>query len=238
MPATRTSVPIAERVHVDLGRVFEEAVHQHRAVLREHHRLAHVAAHRVLVVGDHHGAPAQHVGRPHQHRVADPPRHGAGLFDAGGRAVLGRGNSQAVEQRAEQLAVFRQVDVGGVGADDGNALRLERQRQRQRGLPAELHDDAVGLLGVVDVQHFLERQGLEVEAVRGVVVGRDGLGVAVDHDRFDAEVLQGEGGVAAAVVELDSLPDAVGAAAQDHDLLARRKDRPRTRARSSNRGTA
>ena len=32
-------------------------------------------------------------------------------------------------------------------------------------------------------------------------------------------LLQGEGGLAAAVVELDALADAVGAAAQDHDLV-------------------
>ncbi len=33
-------------------------------------------------------------------------------------------------------------------------------------------------------------------------------------------LLQGEGGVAAAVIELDALADAVGAAAEDHDFLA------------------
>ena len=103
----------------------------------------------------------------------------------------------------------------------GHAGGLQRQRQRQRRLPAELDDHAVRLLGVADVQHFFERERLEVEAVAGVVIGGDGLRIAVDHDRFDAEFLQREGRVAAAVIELDSLADAVGAAAQDHDLLAR-----------------
>uniref|UniRef100_A0A0N4ZAR3 NAD-specific glutamate dehydrogenase n=1 Tax=Parastrongyloides trichosuri TaxID=131310 RepID=A0A0N4ZAR3_PARTI len=51
-------------------------------------------------------------------------------------------------------------------------------------------------------------------------LGRDRLGVAVDHDALDADVVEGEGRVAAAVVELDALADAVGAAAQDDDLLA------------------
>ena len=69
---------------------------------------------------------------------------------------------------------------------------------------------------------FFERERLEVQAVAGVVIGRDGLRIAVDHDRFDAEFLQRERRVAAAVIELDSLADAVGAAAQDHDFLARR----------------
>ena len=102
----------------------------------------------------------------------------------------------------------------------GTPARLQRQRQIQRSLPAELHDHAVGLLDVVDVQDFFERERLEVEAVAGVVIGRDGLRIAVDHDRLIAELLQREGSVAAAVIELDSLPDAVRAAAQDHDFLA------------------
>ncbi len=127
---------------------------------------------------------------------------------------------QVVEQLAEQLAVLGQVDIGRVGADDGHAQPLQRQRQVERRLPAELHDHAVGLLGIADVEDVFQRERLEVEAVAGVVVGGDGLGVAVDHDRFDAHLLQGERRVAAAVIELDALADAVGPAAQNHDLLA------------------
>ncbi len=73
---------------------------------------------------------------------------------------------------------------------------------------------------LVHRHHVFVGQRLEVEAVAGVVVGRDGLGIAVDHDRLVAVFAQREGRVAAAVVELDSLPDAVGPAAQDDDLLA------------------
>ena len=229
---------IGKRVDVHFGGVFQEPVDQHRAVLREDHRLLHVAAHGVFVVGDHHGAPAQHVAGAHQHREADGARHRAGLFHVGRRAVRGRRNLQVVQQLAEELAVFGQIDVLGIGADDRHARGLQRQRQRQRRLPAELHDHAVRLLGVADIQHFFERQRLEVEAVAGVVVGRDGLRVAVDHDRLDAELLQREGRVAAAVIELDSLPDAVRPAAQDHDFLARSTARLRTPIRSSNRDTA
>ena len=167
-----------------------------------------------------------------------PARDVDGFLLAGGRAVRRRGNLQIVEQLAEQLAVFGQVDVLGIGADDRHAEPLQRQRKIQRRLAAELHDHAVGLFGVDDVQHFFERERLEVEAVAGVVVGRDGLRIAVDHDRLDAELLQRERRVAAAVIELDSLPDAVRAAAQNHDLLAIRRARPRLRIRSSNRGTA
>ena len=94
----------------------------------------------------------------------------------------------------------------------------------QRRLAAELHDDAEELagllLGAQDFEHVLGRQRLEIEPVRRVVVGRDGFRVAVDHDRFIARLVQRIGGVAAAIVELDALADAVRPAAEDDDLLA------------------
>ncbi len=110
--------------------------------------------------------------------------------------------------------------MAGIGADDRNARGLERQREIQRRLTAELNDDAIRLFDVVNVQHFFQRERLEVQAVAGVVIGGNGLRIAVDHDRFVVELRQCVGRVAAAIVELDALADAVGAAAEDHDFLA------------------
>jgi hypothetical protein len=76
------------------------------------------------------------------------------------------------------------------------------------------------LLDAHDLQHVLQGQRLEVEAVRGVVVGGDGFRVAVDHDGLVPVLAQRQRRVHAAVVELDALADAVGTAAQHHDLLA------------------
>ena len=90
----------------------------------------------------------------------------------------------------------------------------------ERRLAAELDDHPLGLLLLVDAEHILDGQRLEVELVGGVVVGGDRLGVAVDHDGLVARLAEGEGGVHAAVVELDALADPVGAAAEDHDLPA------------------
>src|ERR1039458_4024378 len=83
MPAMRTSVP-SPSAYIDFGGVVQEAVHQHGAVLREGHRLAHVLAHHFLVVGDDHGAAAQHIAGTHQHRIADARGYGAGFLHAGG----------------------------------------------------------------------------------------------------------------------------------------------------------
>ena len=106
----------------------------------------------------------------------------------------------------------------------GTPAAFRRQREVERRLSAELHDhadwgSACGFM-LVDREHVFEGERLEVEAVAGVVVGGDGLGIAIDHDRLVAVVAQRERSVAAAVVELDSLPDAIGPAAQDDDLLA------------------
>ena len=90
----------------------------------------------------------------------------------------------------------------------------------QRRLPAELDDDALGLLDLAHADHVLERQRLEVQPVGGVVVGRDRLRVAVDHDRVAAELAHGLGRVHAAVVELDPLADPVRPRAEDHDARA------------------
>ena len=91
-------------------------------------------------------------------------------------------------------------------------------RARFRGVwPPNWTMTPMGWIAFADIEHVFDRQRLEEEAVGGVVVGRDGFGVRVDHDDFVAVFLEGEGGLAAAVVELDALADAVGAAAEDDD---------------------
>ena len=74
---------------------------------------------------------------------------------------------------------------------------------------------------LVDRKHVLQRQRLEVEPVAGVVVGRDGLRIAVHHDGLVAIFLQRKRRMAAAVIELDSLPDAVRPRPENDDLRLR-----------------
>lgn len=77
----------------------------------------------------------------------------------------------------EALAVFRTVDGIRAGADNRHACRFQRARQLQRRLAAVLHDNAFRLLNAHDFQHVFQRHRLKVEAVGGVVVGRDGFGL-------------------------------------------------------------
>src|SRR5439155_20884105 len=85
------------------------------------------------------------------------------------------------------------------GAEDRDPGALERICEVERGLPAELHDDpeeaAARGFDPDDLGHVLGGQRLEIEPVGGVVIGRDSLRVAVDHDRLDARLGEAVGGM-------------------------------------------
>ena len=223
-PGDEHLLAVGERIDVDLDRVGEEAVDQDRGVAEQAHRLADIADQALAVAHDLHGAPAEHIGRAHQHRIADALGDRHRLLDRTAGAVRRLAQAEALEQFLEAPAVLGEVDGVGRGADDRDARRLERARELERGLAAVLHHQpqqrAARGLDARDLDHVLGGQGLEIEAIGGVVVGRHRLRVAVDHDRLDPGLAQRIGGVNAAVVELDPLADAVRPAAEDDHLAA------------------
>ncbi len=184
-------------------------------------RLAHIGLEVLAVVDDLHGPAPEHVGRTHEHRIADAFGDALGFLVGAGRLAGRLLQAEVGEQLGEALAVLRAVDGIRRGAEYGHARPLQGDDELQGSLAAELHDDAARPLALDDVHDILEGQRLEVEAVGGVVVGGDRLGIAVDHDRLHPRFLEGEGGVHAGVVELDALADPVGPRAEDHDLVAR-----------------
>ena len=139
---------------------------------------------------------------------------------------MGAGSPAVAKHFAERAAVLGQVDGPGTGADYRHAGLLEPFGKAQRGLPTQLNDDAddarsacAGLLfGVVDFEDVLEGQRFEVKPVGGVVVGGHRLGVAVDHHRLEPDLAQRGRRVHAAVVELDTLPDAIRSRTEDEHL--------------------
>ena len=227
---------VAERVDVDLDRVVQEAVEQHRRIVRHLDRLAHVALEIAAVVDDLHRAAAEHVRRPHDERIADLVG-GADRRGLGARGAIRRlPQLEAMQHLLEALAVLGHVDHVGRRADDRHAVRREIARELERRLAAVLDDDAERLLDVDDLEHVLERQRLEVQAIGRVVVGRHRLRIAVDHDRLVAVLAQRHRGVHAAVVELDPLPDPVRARRPARSPSSGRSARLRTPLRTSSRG--
>ena len=223
------AVGIADGVHIHFDGVMQEPVDQHRVVAGnlEHVSRLHGDLQRGFVRHDDHAATAQNVGRAQDDGEPDFLRRGHRFIRRHGGGVLRLLQFEVVEQNLKPLAVFREIDGVGAGAEDRHAFFREHVRQLQRRLAAELHDHAhqraLGLLDSHDLQHVFGRQRLEIETVGGVVIGGDGFRVAVDHDGLETLRRQRERRVAAAIVELDALTDAVGAAAEDDDLLLVRR---------------
>ena len=222
-------LPIAEGVHIHLHGIVQVLVDQHRVVGLHLDRLHHVAVELRLVVNHLHGPAAQHVAGAHHHWIAHARGDGAGLGLTAGQAIAGLANLQAPQDRLKLLPVFGGVDRLRRRTPDaaarGQSLRggqpvQQRNRQLEGRLAAELDDHPHGPLHLDHVEHVFEAERFEVEPVAGVVVGGNGFRVAVHHHRGEALGLQGEGGVAAAVVKFDALADAIGATAQDHHLGA------------------
>ena len=134
-------------------------------------------------------------------------------------------NAELLHDFVEELAVFRQRDRLRRSAEDLDAVGFQVVRQIKGSLSAELHDDAQRFFLAVDGEHVFQSQRLEVKLVGSVVVGRDGLGVAVDHHGLKPGVPDREGGMHTAVVEFDALTYAVRSASQDHDLVLGRNFR-------------
>ena len=208
---------VAKRVDIELERALEEAVDEDPRARRN------ARSNRLGVVADDHLASTEHVGRTHEHRVADALCD-ADRFGLRARHPPGRHlDPELGAEGAEPLAVLGEVDGVEGSPEDPKAGFLDRPGQLERRLPSELDHHADRLLALADRQHLLDAERLEVEAVGGVVVGRDRLRVAVDHHGLEPELAQAACRMHAAVVELDPLPDPVRARAEDDDALPRRR---------------
>ena len=115
------------------------------------------------------------------------------------------------------FAILREIDRHGRRSRDQFLWQIVGELERS--LAAQRHDDSRWLFCFDDVVDILEGQRFEVEPVAGVVVGRNRLRVAVDHDRLIAGLGELEAGVDTAVIELDALTNTVRSRTEDHDLL-------------------
>src|SRR3990167_7379797 len=214
---------IAHRVHVHFDGAVEEVIQQYRAVVGDLHSLTHVATQLFFLVDDFHRPTTQHVGWTHHQRVADGLGGRQGFVFTASSDVGRLTQVEALHHLLEALAVFGAVDGVRRGTDDWYAGLFQGTGQFQRGLAAVLDDDALRLLDTDDFQYVFQGYWLEVQAIGGVVVGRYGFRVAVDHDGLVTVFTHRQCRVHAAVVELDALTDTVRSATEDHDLVAGRR---------------
>ena len=210
---------VADGVHLALG-AHQVFVHQHR--VRHIHMAGddgHVFPHIVLIVGDDHILSAQHVGRTQQHRVAQLCAGGQCLLTGEHRVALRARNAALFQQRVETLPVLRLVDGVRTGAQNLHTQLCQVFCQLDGRLAAELHHTGPWLFRGDDMLHAFFRERVEIQTVAGIEVRGDGLGVVVDDDSLAAVAFQHPCAVHAAIVELDALPDADGAAAEHQHLF-------------------
>jgi thioredoxin reductase len=140
-------------------------------------------------------------------------------YESKGKNILVVGHTNDSASEAMQLhSLTDRIQL----LTNSQTFEITETFQRRLANAAELDDDRWHLVVAVaagfvakDLVDALGVERFEVEAVGGVEVGRDGLGVGVDHDRGDACVVEGVGGLDGTVVELDALTDADGAGTDD-----------------------
>ena len=204
-------------VEFDLLGVLQELRHDHRILFRHFGRQLQERLQFLGVVAYVHRRARKHIRRTHQHRIAYLADevvhfiHVRKLFP--GRLV----DAQLVEHTRELVAVFSAVDRQRRRAEHRNILAVQPDREVVRDLSAGRDDHAFRHLQVEYVQHPFERQFVEIEPVAHIVVGRNGLGVIVDHDRLVTQLAGRLHGIHRAPVELDRTADPVSARTEHDD---------------------
>ena len=141
--AEKQFLPVVHQsVHIDLDRVVEELVDQHRVFGTGLGGALDVGGQHGLVVHDLHAASAQHVGRAYQHRVADLGGDGLGLGDAGGPyRVWARAGPASCSTCPNAPRSSARWIASGVVPSNGTPSAFSRAGQAQRRLSTELADD-------------------------------------------------------------------------------------------------
>mmetsp|Transcript_61846 Transcript_61846/g.162451 ORF Transcript_61846/g.162451 Transcript_61846/m.162451 type:complete len:473 (-) Transcript_61846:1927-3345(-) len=160
----------ADAVELDLPGTAVVLADHHGVLLLDHRGAAQEAAELRLVVDDAHGGTGEHVGRAHEHGEADGVGEVQGVLELHELGPLRLVDVHIVAERGELGAVLGHVDVGGRGAEDRHSVPGQHGREVVRRLAADGDDHARGVLEGADLQHGLQGQLLEVEAVALVVV--------------------------------------------------------------------
>lgn len=119
-------------------------VHEHRLVLADQHGGLEIVAQGLLVGHDLHGAAAQHIAGPHQHRIADALGHANAGLDIRHGLAVGLGNAQRFHHLFKGVAVFRAADGLHVGADDLHTHVVQALGQVDGRLTAQAHTTPSG----------------------------------------------------------------------------------------------
>ena len=164
-----------------------------------------------IVVADLHRSTAEYETRANQGGIAHLLGFGARLFHGASDGVGRLFEAKGLQELLEFFTIFRRFDRIDRCANNGDIGCCQSPCKIEWSLSTKLNNDSIWLDAVANVEHVFGGQRFKEQDVAGVVVGADRFWVAIDHDRFNTHLAQGETGMAAAVIKLDSLTNTIGA---------------------------
>ena len=174
----------------------------------------------LIAYGNLHTLSAQHVGWPHQHRIAKL----MGCF----LCLLGRKYSMScgpwdialLQDGVKALPVLCRVHILCRRTQNGNSHLHQGFCQLDGCLSAELHHCAVRLLNIHDALHILRGKGFKIQLIRNIKVRADGLRIIVDNNGLIAFPAECPGTVDRTEVKFNSLSNTDWAGTQNKHLPA------------------
>ena len=170
-----------------------------------------------VVVDNGHAATTKNVAWADNQRVTNATCSVTRLVHSRSNCRRWAGNVETIQKGCEAVAVLCQVNCLWLSTHDRNAGVLEGACQLDWRLAAKGNNDAFWLLNLNNVHDIFKGQRLEIESIRGVIVCRDRLRVAVNHDRLIALLAKSVGSMDAAVVKLNALTNTVRTSGKNHD---------------------
>ena len=210
---------LSHSIELDLLSVLQELRNHYGILLRYFGSGCEELLELLLVVAHVHRCTRKHVRRTYQNGITNFVDELVDILHIGQLLPGGLVDAQLVEHTRELVAVLGAVDRQGRGAQHGDILMIELHCQVVGDLTTHRHDHAARCLEVENVHYALERQLVEVQTVAHIVVGRNGLGVVVDHNRLVSQLASGLDCIHRAPVELNRRTDAVCTRAKNHNRL-------------------
>ena len=135
-----------------------------------------------LLVGNHvHSCPRKHVRRTNQHRETNFVNKFKNIVHACQFSPTRLVNAKFVAHFGEFISIFRAVNVEWRRSQNRHILVVKPHCQVVRNLTACGNHYSVWIFQINYVEHAFQREFVEIEAVAGIVVSRDGFRVVVDH---------------------------------------------------------
>ena len=118
-------LPVVDGINVDLDRVIEKAVDEHRMLRVDLRGTDKVIGEHRVVVHDLHATTAEDETRSHEHRIPDILGNRLRLWKGGRGPMLWRRQARCRQDLAEGAPLLRKVNRLGARPEDGHARILE-----------------------------------------------------------------------------------------------------------------